>query len=499
MPGNIGINYLRSNYCVRTIWILLLALNSLYGKQRLFFCRSHGVLYSCIISRSYGKSWRMSPYHKRILHLFCKKAVSGCISLKCGNHSILAFDRFVFICAISLAIQWETRAEGFRNSPAGAFSLGRAGGRIAHIDDASAATHNPANLSLLSQPEVSIDPTFVYFGVKYDNGAAKSYTIDPWKILPNLHAAVPLQNTNFILGMGVTVPYGLSVIWEKNGPLRYTTPHFNELQTLNANPSLAMKIGERVSLGVGFDAMWSKLKMRQFYPWSLVLTNPALPDGEVEASGDGVGWGGNIGISVQISQSHRAALTFRSPIDVGYSGDYHLSGVPSGLSGIFPPAGSFDSDIGFPTIVGVGYGINITPKFQIETDFEWLEFSRFDRLPLNLGNPIPGVPPQFTQNWRNTFTAGIGGEWNFHPQWSLRSSYQFYRTPVPDATFSPSIPDSDQHALTLGMAYSSHHHVVEAAYSRVFYLDRNINVSSAFDGHYSMDVHLISMSYHYRF
>jgi hypothetical protein len=44
-------------------------------------------------------------------------------------------------------------AEGFRNPPAGAFNLGRAGGRIAQIDDSSAVAQNPANLMDLPDPE----------------------------------------------------------------------------------------------------------------------------------------------------------------------------------------------------------------------------------------------------------------------------------------------------------------------------------------------------------
>src|SRR5690242_8086046 len=54
-------------------------------------------------------------------------------------------------------------AEGFRNPPAGAFNLGRAGGRIAQIDDSSAVAQNPANLVDLQSPEVNFAPSFVYY------------------------------------------------------------------------------------------------------------------------------------------------------------------------------------------------------------------------------------------------------------------------------------------------------------------------------------------------
>src|SRR5262249_19695276 len=58
-------------------------------------------------------------------------------------------------------------AEGFRNPPPGTFNLGRAGGRIAQVDDSSAVQQNPANLTDLTSPEVQFTPTIVYIHADY--------------------------------------------------------------------------------------------------------------------------------------------------------------------------------------------------------------------------------------------------------------------------------------------------------------------------------------------
>ena len=47
-----------------------------------------------------------------------------------------------------------TYAEGFRNPPAGAATLGRAGINLAQDDDASTVARNPANLVLLPAAQV---------------------------------------------------------------------------------------------------------------------------------------------------------------------------------------------------------------------------------------------------------------------------------------------------------------------------------------------------------
>src|SRR5689334_19528075 len=53
-------------------------------------------------------------------------------------------------------------AEGFRNSPPGTFNLGRAGGRIAQIDDSSAIQQNPANLIDVPGAQAQLTPSIIY-------------------------------------------------------------------------------------------------------------------------------------------------------------------------------------------------------------------------------------------------------------------------------------------------------------------------------------------------
>src|SRR6516164_819256 len=72
---------------------------------------------------------------------------------------------FVFPLLVVLAIllaETPVAGEGFRNPPPGSFNLGRAGGRIAQIDDSSAVQQNPANLTDLTTPELQFTPSIVY-------------------------------------------------------------------------------------------------------------------------------------------------------------------------------------------------------------------------------------------------------------------------------------------------------------------------------------------------
>jgi long-chain fatty acid transport protein len=172
---------------------------------------------------------------------------------------------------------------------------------------------------------------------------------------------------------------------------------------------------------------------------------------------------------------------------------------------------SFSSKIPFPTIVSFGYGIELPHDVRLEADGEWLQFSRFQQLPLDAPTAIsfgPGVSipfnlPAAVQNWRDTFTAGAGASWHFSEHWTLRGGYEYFQTPAPDATFNPIIPDADQHAVTIGLGMRSGHHRLNLSYGHVFYLDRTINASNQpgtpYAGKFEVDVHLMSVAYGYSF
>jgi long-chain fatty acid transport protein len=401
--------------------------------------------------------------------------------------------------------------EGFRNPPAGTFNLGRAGGRIAQIDDASAIQQNPANLLDVKQTQAEFTPSIVYIHVDYTSPSGVSAeTENPWKLLPNFFASTPVMDDRVVVGFGLTTPYGLANEWEQTGAfadplsLKYQAPYFTELMTINANPTVAVRLLDNLTLGAGLDVTWSQLTFKQLYPWlAFPGSTGTEPDGKIKAEGDGFGFGGNMGLTWQIAEKHRLAVTYRSPIQVNYEGTFQINNVtPTATFVGVTPESKFETEIKFPTIVALGYGIQVTDNVRLELDGEWLQFSNFKSLDLNVGNNALLFPStSIAQNWKNTYTVGIGGDWRFSPDWVVRFGYQHYETPVPDSTLSTTIPDANQNVFTVGLGYQHGHHAFEGGYGFDIYADRTItdNVNPAFNGTYGITVHLFSLSYRYSF
>lgn len=413
--------------------------------------------------------------------------------------------RGLLLATTAVAVSESALGEGFRNPPPGAFSLARAGGRRAQIDSADAAYHNPANIVNIPGIAVELSPTFVYIKVEHQNSVTgeTAETTDSFKILPNAFATFGIIEGKLYAGLAVTTPYGLSNEWDKEGAFgsggiyRNATAWYTELMTVDVSPTVSWRAHERLSVGGGLDIYWSQLTLKQFYP---AFPGFGIPENPVKAKGDGMAVGGNVGITFNLTEKQRIAATYRTPFNIKYEGDLQFENPPM-LPGAVQKS-DFESEIEFPGIFGFGYGIELTDTIRLESNVEWLQFSRFERLPLETGANTPFFPTEIEHDWDDTFTIGLAGDWRFADGWTWRAGYQFYESPVPDHTFSPTIPDANQHALTTGLAFRDNGHQAEFAYGYIRYDDRDIDNSGPaglFNGHYETAVHLLSLGYTYQF
>jgi long-chain fatty acid transport protein len=419
-------------------------------------------------------------------------------------------------CLLALTLCLPAFAEGLRTIPPGAFDLGRSGGRFAHVNDASAAWNNPANLVEATNVQAEIVAAPIYMSIDHTSSTGgEVQTENPWKFLADAFLAVPLGEGKYAAGLGVTMPYGLGVQWDHASPASpfyFYAPYESGMTAVNINPNFAVRLLDNLSVGAGLDALWSEIQIRQFYLWNQwPAVAPTSLTGDSHLKGDGWGWGGNVAVTWEFLKHHRLAATYRSQQTVQYEGSFEIDGIASSTAALLgaTESSSFETEIGFPNIVGVGYGVELSDRVRVEINGEWLQWSRFQSLQVDIANNNllltgpGGGPSTIPQNWKDTFTAGIAGDYRISDHWMIRCGYQFYESPVPDSTFSPTIPDSNQHVITLGVGFRSQRHAVEAAYGLDLYEKREIQtgkpIASNFDGTYEWNVHLFSLSYRYSF
>lgn len=428
------------------------------------------------------------------------------------------FKVLTFLTAMALAQgAW---ADGYRNPPPTAEGIAKSGANMVFVDDASSIFYNPANLTDLNKASVVFDLTLARTESTYTSAYSgqKATSDADWNALPNLFIGAPVGDNGFAVGLGISTPFGQGSSYNKNDLVNTNAfsngappaIHEGQIALININPTVAFRINDQISIGMGADIYYSKLNFKQLYPWGELGIPPFIyneGNGNAEVEADGYGFGGNAAITWNISEAQRLAFSYRSEVKVEYEGDFDINTVgppvpPPFGNGVDPAFASissdFSMDIKYPTILGVGYGIELTDTIRLEANLEWLEWSVNDSQTADLG--VNGAQP-IPQNWDDTFTFGIGGDWQLDENWVARVGYAFIQSPIPDQTMAPILPDADRHALSLGFGYTTGSHTFDASYTYSIYGSRNVSPAEnqLFPGSYDIDSDLLGLTYSYSF
>ncbi len=389
-------------------------------------------------------------------------------------------------------------AEGVRVLPDSAEAIGLIGGRFTLLDDPSVVRTNPASLSKINSPALQVnfqawegDTDFTRL-----DGATGSM-IENWKFLGGINYVHPI-NDDLTVGFGISAPFGLSMNWDSNGLFRYIAPYDALLQTAAFSPAFGYRVNDRLSIGAGLDIYYSTVTLDQAFPWAAVV-GPGAVDGDMVFDGDGWGLGGFLGINYSPVDGHTFALTARLPVKVDYDGDFSITNLPAALAGTFSPTSPFDSEIEYPGSIGIGYGWEVNDSLTIGIDFEWIQNSTHDDVPLLIGanQPLLGGATGIDLDWNDSFSVGIGAEYEVSKNLTLRAGYLYSESPLKGSTYTPVVPANDRHIFSVGAGYTSGANTIDVAYAYMPMENLSVNNASqpGYNGSYEFDWHILALSY----
>lgn len=380
-------------------------------------------------------------------------------------------------------------ADGYRNPPEGAYAIGAFGGHRAFADDANATIHNSANLLELDRAQVQVNTVAGYGDNTFRTLGASDETEDSFFAIPGFSGVVPLQAGKTAFGVSAYVPYGRSVDWgasdffAQNG-----IPYSGTMQVMDLTPNFAVRLNKALSLGIGADIYSGSVEQRMLLvgPVAQALGLPSGARSKLTADGSALGF--NAALAWKPTENQRLAATVRSPFAIDYSGLNRIQ-----YAGTLAVKGTID----YPTIAALAYGLQLTDTFRIEANVEWLEFSRYQELVIE--DSLGGTTTT-PQNLEDTWTAGVGAEWQFAPRWAARAGFMALENPTPDETYSPLGPDEDQEVISLGLGYENDRHALDLGYAYGLFDGRTIrNSVNSPPGKYDFDMQLLSLTYGYTF
>ncbi|WP_041207628.1 OmpP1/FadL family transporter [Aeromonas jandaei] len=344
-----------------------------------------------------------------------------------------------------LVIASHAHAAGFQLAEQSATGLGRAfAGEAAIADNASVLSRNVAAMTRFDKmafsggaiyvsPDVNIEGKTTGL-LTHADATARDIAADAW--VPNVNLIIPL-NEQWRLGFSATSYYGLGVKMPDN----YSAGHFgnvSDIKTMDLGTSLAYRINEMWSIGVGISAIQGEGEVGGTFPSRNLIAK--------HLQGDGWAWGWNVGTLLELSTQTRIGLSYRHDVNLKLSGDA-IIGRPNGQE--LTDTGSLDLPL--PATAELAAVHELTDNLAIHGSVNWTNWSKFVQLEADLDN-MSNMHIK-DEHWEDSWRYAIGMTYQLTPQWQLRSGVAYDASPVPADRRTISIPDADRIWYSLGMGY----------------------------------------------
>jgi long-chain fatty acid transport protein len=412
---------------------------------------------------------------------------------------------WAIVVAVSLLCCWTSGAwaAGFALVQQGTAAMGQGNAFVAEANDASAVFYNPAGLNQLKRAQVYQGSFFNYPDREFSGGGQDSQTNHRFYRSLTAYIAIPVHD-RVALGFGFFSPFGMGTVWPPTWAGRYLTT-FSSMKTYSINPVISVKVLENLSLAAGFDVLWSKVRLKRKTP--IVFGGVALPDGETELTGEGNGYGYNLGLHYEPVSGVKLGVAYRSQIKVNHFGAFTTSLPPPLGAG---PATPGQAAIVYPASLTMGIAYSRFKPFTFEFDTTWTGWSSYDKLKVKLDNPIaPGVTSLTTpKNWHDAWAFRFGANYEVNDWMKLRAGYIYDLTPVPGSSFDPQVPDANRHIFTVGQDLKIWRFTLGIAYNYILSESRTKNNTIVVNGvaaplqangRYNSDVHSLGLSWSFQF
>lgn len=415
-------------------------------------------------------------------------------------------------------------------------------------DDATSLFFNPAGLSRLEHAQLIALTSGIEITSQFrSSGSAAAFgqplggsggDAGEWNLVPGAYLAVPWGD-RFSIGLGVNAPFGLKLAYDDGWVGRFQALR-SEIETLNVNPSLAMRVNDRLSIGAGFSYQHLQAELTNAVNYSAVVAQgvqrlvaqgqlpaAAAPgiiaantglEGGARVRGDDSGWGFNVGVLYDASDTTRIGLSYRSAIDYNVRGAVTFT-APSTVSnpvgasivtaasaaGAPLSSGAVSVDLKVPDSALLSVQQRLGDKLTLLGDIAWTGWSTVQELRVvrDSGTTVSVTP----ERWRDVLRYAVGASYEMNPRLSLRAGTAYDNTPVPDATRTPRLPDADRIWVTTGARWQpTDSMLVDFGYAHLFSktvpLNQNAGSTAASGmlvGEQESDIDILSAQLIYRF
>ena len=402
----------------------------------------------------------------------------------------------IFLASAALS----ARGAGFDLPDLDAFAVGRGMAVVATADNPSAIYFNPAGISQLEGNNLRGGLYGIYLDPSYQPPASAPNAGQTYDNQDKLHAVPQLYYTYgkadcpVSLGLGIYTPFGLGLEWPEDSGLR-TVSIQSKLTYVAFNPVVAIKLFPSLSIGGGVSANYAYLDLKQG------LT-PTPNNDFFEFKGDGWAVGYNLGALWQPQEKISFGATFHGSTTINLQGH-----TTTEMNGVQPSTESLaNGDMPFPLEAVVGVSYRPTPKWNLEFDADYADWSSLGTVDIHQNTPSPLVPLSdvpVTLDWQSSWYFEWGATRYFDNGWHVSAGYIFNENSVPDANYTPGVADLDRHFFSVGVGRKGKKFDFDIAYQFGYGPTRTVSgatgSSAPANGDYSFISHAVAASVEWHF
>ncbi|MGH7664382.1 MAG: OmpP1/FadL family transporter [Gemmatimonadaceae bacterium] len=462
-----------------------------------------------------------------------------------GSHRVMRRIALLSAWLVPAAVQ----AQGFGLNEIGSCAVAR-GYALTGLpcDDASVIYWNPAAATRLTGLSVyaGVAAIMVNGDFTADTTGALFEGDVPVEYPPHLFVNYETK-WGFAAGLGVYVPYGLTSQWREDFPGRFSALKAS-LATIYVQPNIAFElVPGRVSIGGGPVFGHSDVELIQSLDIADVETQAGGPTfgqlgiaantefARASLEGGATAWGFHVGVHTRITPEFEFGARYLSELEFKYD-DADASfrqistglvfaannplGLPAGtefddvLAAQFAAGGALvdqkvSTTIRHPAQFQAGIGYSGLASTKLSLDYEWIDWSAFDELPVDFQGPAAGNNRLLIEDYEDSWSVRTGIEYTLGSGgaagMALRGGFSYVSTPAPDVTVTPLLPDMNRYNIGLGIGIPfGGRYALDASYLRVETEGRRGRIAERDDrsqtaadlnsGFYTLDANVFSVS-----
>lgn len=414
----------------------------------------------------------------------------------------------------------EQSAEGVGNAFAGA---------TAGYGDGSEVSFNPAAMAWNNGTKITFDAHLIAPSSEFTNegslnlgtGSALLGDNGPdggeTAYVPNFYIMHEL-NSAVHLGLGVNAPFGLATEYSNDWVGRYHGIK-TELQTININPAVSVKLDQLFAIGAGLNVMYADAELSNAIDFGTIGVAslgvptasalglvPQLSDGYGVVKGDDWGVGYNFGAAFDYCEGSRMGLSWHSKVDINLEGNADFTvpanAMPLTATGLFTDT-TGQAAITLPDYANFGWIHQFSKEWSVLGEVQWTHWSRFRELRIDFGSAQPDSV--VSEDWDNTWRYSVAVNYRPIDSLTFKTGFTYDESPISADHRTPRIPGNNRKWLALGASYMfSDNFKLDLSYAHLFVSDaESLAVTDAtghvLNGSWDLGVDIVSLGASYQF